>query len=431
MKNKTLMTLALALGSVALGQGKELAAPLAINTTTTAAPAAAEPAADFNFLEWLPERFAWFDAERDNAENPYIQEFNVSFRAQWQMNWLDPSNDDRLKGGDDYNSEFRRFRLGANAKLFNRFKVKAVWNIGGLKDADKYSNGEWVTGQTSGSLDELVVSGTFKPVTIEVGKLKAAYLAEYATSSSKINTIERSGITNQLAADKLWGISIKNSDKKAKYGWQLGVWANSARDNQWQNPSLSDDSSYMLGAQVSMATGNTGRLTLAYMHSFAELDASGDVATGSDIDYNGPGAKDVISLSWIGKKDKMTLLADAIAGFDVIGGDAGADNVFGLVLIPTYRISPHFEAIFRYQLSAGSNAAKCYKNYYTENSTYSSTSDLLQGFYMGMNYYVDPKNTDHMRIMAGVEYLNSHGTDSKGNKGFTGWALSTAFRVNF
>ncbi len=428
MNTKTLITLALALGTTGLGfaQGKaDAVAPTAI-----AAPAV-EAAPDFNFLEWLPERFAWFDAQRDNAENPYIQEFNVSFRAQWQMNWLDPSNDDRLKGDEGYNSEFRRFRLGANAKIFKNFKVKAVWNIGGLQDVAKYSNGDWNAGETSNSLDELCITGTFKPVSFTVGKHKADYLAEYATSSSKINTIERSGITNQLSADKQWGISIKNSDKKAKYGWQAGVWANGGLDNEWANPDWNSEASYMIGARVSMATGDMGRLTLGYMHSFAEVDASGAAKTTSKVGYEGPGAKDVISLSWQGKKDKVTLLADAIAGFNVIDGDEGAENVFGLVVIPTYRFSPHFEGVFRYQLSAGSNAAKCYKNYYTENSTYSSTADLLQGFYMGMNYYVDPKNTDHMRVMVGAEYLNSHGTNSKGQKGYTGWSFSTAFRVNF
>ncbi len=419
MNHKTLITLALALGTTGLSLGQE------------------EAAAAFNFNKWLPERFEWFDAKRDNAENPYIQEFDLAFRAQWQMNWLDPSGgDDRLMGGTDgrpesYNSEFRRFRVGAKAKVFNHFKVESVWNVGGLQGASKYANNDWDAGQTTGQLDTFSITGTFDPVAIQVGKFKADYTAEYATSSSKINTIERSFITNQLAADKLYGISIKNSDKKDKFGWQLGAWSNAARDNHWASPDLNDDSSYMVGAKLSMATGDMGRLTLGYMHSFADIDASGDAVTGTDVDYNGPGAQDVVTLSWQGKTDKMTFLADAIAGFNVIGADEGAENVFGVVLLPTYRISPHFEAVFRYQLSAGSNAAKTYKRYYDYNSTYETYADLIQGFYFGMNYYVDPKNVDHMRVMVGAEYINSHGTDSAGDKAYTGWAFSTAFRVNF
>ena len=36
-----------------------------------------------------------------------------------------------------------------------------------------------------------------------------------------------------------------------------------------------------------------------------------------------------------------------------------------------------------------------------------------------------------LKLMLGAEYLNSAGTDAKGNKGFTGWQLSSAVRFDF
>ncbi len=420
MKTKQLILSALALGATSLSMGEE-----------------AKPAFDFN--KWLPERFAWFDAERDNAENPYIQELDIAFRAQYQWNWLDPSGgDDRLVGGADgrpenFNSEFRRLRLGAKATVFNHFKVEGIWNLGGAQKAAEYEAGDWDAGQTSNSVDSLSITGKFKPVSFTLGKFKAAYTAEYRTSSSKINTIERSFITNQLTAGKLYGVSIFNSDKKAKYGWQLGAWVNGANENEWESPKFDNDSSWMVGARLHMATGLKGRLSLDYMHSFAEIEEGKDtVDTGNKVSYEGPGAVDVVSLSWQGEYEKMTFLVDAIAGFNVIETKQDdSQNVFGLVVLPTYRINDHFEAIFRYQLSAGSNACKTYKRYYDYNSTYTTYADLIQGFYFGMNYYVDPENEDHMRIMAGAEYINSHGTNEKDEKAYTGWAFTTAVRINF
>ena len=43
----------------------------------------------FSTCQWLGDRFKWFNAERDH-KNPYIQEFNVSLRMQYGMDWIDP-----------------------------------------------------------------------------------------------------------------------------------------------------------------------------------------------------------------------------------------------------------------------------------------------------------------------------------------------------
>ena len=80
--------------------------------------------ADFNFCDWAKDSFTLFDAERDGAENPYIQEFSLNFRGQYQGALVDPAGGtDRLKGGADGrdkrdNNEWRRFRLGAPGSIF-------------------------------------------------------------------------------------------------------------------------------------------------------------------------------------------------------------------------------------------------------------------------------------------------------------------------
>lgn len=40
-------------------------------------------------------------------------------------------------------------------------------------------------------------------------------------------------------------------------------------------------------------------------------------------------------------------------------------------------------------------------------------------------------NPHALKVMFGAEYINSHGTDAAGNKGFTGWQLSTGVRWDF
>ena len=306
------------------------------------------------------------------------------------------------------------------------FTIKGVWNIGGLDARNKFSDGAWDRSQTKGTLDELTISTTLEPITLTLGKHKPAYMAEYRTSSAKLITLERSMLVNQLKAEKLYGISVANADKKADWAWNAGLWVNGQHDNTWLEPAFNSEDSVTLGMSVSRAIGKNSRLQLDYMHSFHK-----DGESNGDSEYAGPGAQDVVALSWEGKKEKLSFLAEALAGFNVYDGAKGAENVFGLVLMPSYRFSPNWEGVVRYQLASGSNAVKSDSRYYTTNSTYSGTSDLIQGLYMGANYYVCPENPHMLKLMIGAEYLNSAGTDTKGNKGYTGWQFSSAVRFDF
>lgn len=435
MTKSTLVTVALMVGAASLSQ----AAPKAANADSAAVPqqAAAADAADagFSLGSWAANALTLFDAERDKAENPYIQEFKLKFRAQWQVSALDPAGGtDRLKGaayGRDraWNNEWRRFRIGAEAKVFNRFTLFANFNIGGLDGRETFdaTTGDWSSSRTEGVLDELFIQGKFDPVTVTLGKHKPAFIGEYRTSSSKIITIERSALVNQLTAEKTWGLSVKNADSKARLGWEAGLWLNGYHDGTWAEPAFTAADNAMLGLSLNYALNDNNRLYLDYMHSF--------VREGREtIGYAGPGARDVVALTWEAKQGDLRVMTEAMAGFNVLGADgrnAGAENVYGLTVMPSYRLSDHFEAVVRYQLAAGSNGIESDKRYYATNSAFSQTCDLLHGFYLGVNYYVCPSNPHAMKVMCGAEYLNSHGTDARGDKGFTGWSFTTAFRVNF
>ena len=107
---------------------------------------------------------------------------------------------------------------------------------------------------------------------------------------------------------------------------------------------------------------------------------------------------------------------------------AGAENVFGVTIMPSYKFTPNWEGVVRYQMAAGSNAVKWEKRY-TQNSTYSGTSDCMQALYLGVNYYIFECNPNMAKIMAGIEYAHSNGTDASKKKGFTGWSYNIAFRI--
>ena len=102
------------------------AAAFAAATPSTASTGDVLLARDsFSTCKWLGERFKWFNAERDH-KNPYIQEFNVSLRMQYGLDWIDPNGEGRVMGekegnGRRFNDEWRRFRAGFNMKFLKNF----------------------------------------------------------------------------------------------------------------------------------------------------------------------------------------------------------------------------------------------------------------------------------------------------------------------
>ena len=385
----------------------------------------------FCLCESVSDRMDLFNAVRDGAENPWIQDFRVKLRAQYQYGYVEPAGGaEREKGGREHgrntNSEWRRFRIAAQTKVLNRFTLVCNWNIGGLEGRDEFKNGRWNQTHTEAELDEFYISGNVcKPVRFTLGKHKPGFMGEYRTSSAKIATIERSLLVNQLKSEKTYGLSFSHTDKGARLGWEAGMWVNGAQDNQWREPVFSNETGYMFGGGINYAVGGNSRLYLDYMHAFTD----GNKTVDSGHVYEGCGARDIVAFTWEAKQDKLHFTAETISAFNLYAEQA--ENAYGLVLMPTYRLCPHVEGVFRYQFAVGSNAITGDGHFYTRNSTYNGAADLVHGLYFGVNYYVCPEQPDAMKLMLGAEYLNSHGTDSFGNKGFTGWGFTGAVRMNF
>ena len=389
-------------------------------------------------LSWgdaLARSFKIFDAERDHADNPYVQEISLRMRSQYQWGYVDPAGGaGRVKGasagaGRRGNDEWRRFRIGVQAKVLRHFTLLSDWDIGGLNGRYKYSDGRWERGRSQAAVYELYVQGNFKPVTFTLGKSKPAFIGEYRISDSKLPTIERSDLVNQLAPEALYGISFANSDAADKWGWLLGAWLNGQHDNLWLEPAFRTDTSVMAGVSVSYSFKEQSRVYLDWMHSFVNGSSSNEL-----VSYEGPGARDVVAFTWEAKRDNFGFMAEAMADFNVTastGRRENAEKVGGISFIPTYRISSRMEAVFRYALAIGSNAVESGGRYSSTNSTYSSTCDLTQSFYFGVNFYLDPEKTDRARIMLGAEYTHASGRDAMGERGFTGWQYSAALRSNF
>ncbi len=419
MKRLSTLTL-LTLGTMGMLGAKQSAKPESLK-------AAAPPSA--SLCDWLSSWSKLYKADKE--QNPIIQELNVSLRMQYQMGWVDPTGDAVQTRGGGHNDEWRRFRLGVNAKMFNgKLKLVNVWNVGGVDGQRTLQNGSWHHQDTETSLYELYAEYTADPVAISIGKVKPAFTSEYRTSSSAIITVERSVLVNQLRSETNYGLQFKNSDKKDKVGWLLGAYLNANGDKRRDELEFNaQDNAFVMG-QISYDTSGflteKGRVWFDYVHNFTDYTGKKKSAN-----YQGTGAEDIVALSWDMTEGKWSFVTELMGGFNIVDNadKAASDNVWGFVLMPSYKFTPNWEGVFRYQFADGDRAIKTEKRYITAMTNAASAANSLNAFYLGVNYYVCEKDPNMMKIMTGVEY--SDYTADKGVKAFSGWSYYVALRSNF
>ncbi|QQL46265.1 porin [Sulfuriroseicoccus oceanibius] len=328
-----------------------------------------------------------FKATTFKFDNDIVNEFKIIGRYQGQYHWVDANQ------GNEDSYETRRWRIGAQAKMFNKkLKIKNNWNIDGLDD-----DGDDVAFD---SIDEAVASlKVTDGFTLSAGKQKPEITREYSISSKKILTIERSAIVNQLTPEKAWGVHGEfGADKVTIHG---GVYA-SQFEGEYDEWFDTDGGAFFLGS-IGYELGEKQDIRLDYTYT----DQSGNAA---------PGAENVVSLSYDGQYGDFRLIAD------VIGGFGGGTDVTGVVLLPSYKVTDKLEAVGRLQYSDGDVVIQ--KRY--ERRVADKAAEDYFAAYAGLNYYVCSHN---LKFMAGVEYANAtgHGSDT----GFDGFTYLVGARLYF
>lgn len=362
-----------------------------------------------------------------------LNEFSLILRGQYQMVGMSPAGANRYRNGaDGHDDEWRRFYVGGRAVMFeNKLTLHTMLNVGELNGAHREVGGRWARTRRDWSIYELYARYTHGDVSYSLGKIAPNLTKEFAVSSSEILTVERTTIANQLDTESNWGLLFSEARKDVPVLWNFGVMLNGAGVNLSDEIQLnSDDNVFLKGTLVwdtsDSLWGEKSNITTTYAHNFSRFD--GRVANPNDF-YNGPGAKDIVAVSWNTQKGDFYLQAEALAGFRLENTNRG-QNVYGFYVIPSYRINSHWEGVFRYQLALGDDSVQAYGRYYPYMTTYPSRVDSLNAFYMGMNYYLCGDNPALFRLMFGVEYTTTSVSQPE-QKGYSGWTYMAALRFKF
>ncbi len=320
-------------------------------------------------------------------KNDTLQELWLLGRYHGQYHWTEAST-----GETDY-YETRRFRLGAQAKMFRKLMVHAQMVSG--TNIDPFYNG----------FTELWTQWAFAPeVALTIGQQKNRFTHDRNVSSRYLNYLERSMLTNMFNVDYTPAVTL--SGKVNHLTYYTGFFTN-ATGRDIGEAFVEFDSGYSYIAQVYYDLGkavgaDTATLYGSYIHSDANENAT-------NMNYFDNGVSSALILT----KGHTSVITEVTGGF---GNEDG--NAIGLNLQPSYFINRQWQLVTRYQLagSNGDEGLNPQKRY--EKPSGFEPGDLYQAGYFGVDYYIA---RHRLKIMNGIEYSNMSGQEA--------WTASSMIRL--
>lgn len=296
---------------------------------------------------------------------------------------------------DDEAYETRRFRLGAQARLFDDLIVHAQAISG--SDFDPDYNG----------FTELWVGWRFREeLTLTVGQQKHRFTHDRNVSSRYLNYLERSQLTNMFGADYTPAVTLQG--QIGRFSYYGGLFANATGRDMGTAFTELDSGASWLG----FVTWDLGR-ALGTDAAFWNVSAvSSDAnANATNLNYFDEGLASALILT----DGPGSLVTEVTAGLGNPRGDA-----LGLNLQPGWFLTDELQLVARLQLacSDGEDGLRAQRRY--ERDAGLSTGDFYQATYLGLNHHFAGHR---VKMLTGIEYATL-GDDEC-------WTFAVAFRVFF
>lgn len=339
--------------------------------------------------------------------NPYIQEFKLGGRAQYQWGYSDGSVDDQ-----DFNAqgdELRRLRLGAQLKFLQKFTLKGELN---LNDESGFRNNEF----GYSDVDELKLTyavgdvAGIEGLALTYGRQKFLFSPEVHTSSKEIKTVERSNVSN-FFYDSARPTGLTVSGIKSGVNFNLSLYSSDADEaiGNWDDGNI-----YLLNLGFEGAGGKF-LFDLAYN------------------DVNGTTDDDILQFEWATSLGYTTQVGNwELMLNGILGQTQDGDNLYGFVAMPsTFLIEEKLEFVTRYQyFGSGEQDVKINSRNVRNAASFDGLSvargDANHSLYAGLNWYFCGHNS---KVMTGLEYETLDGDAANADTDAT--TLWLAYRMCF
>jgi len=337
----------------------------------------------------------------ENPDNPVLKRLALRGRLQADFPLFESDQ------GTYTEPQIRRLRLGfeshwlADLVLHVEVDIDATCEDGERCDDDAYE----------GLTDAYLGWAPHEAFELKVGKVSAPFTLDGSTSSTRLLTLERSNLSNNLWFPVEYHAGINASGRIDGWRYMAGVYSSSTTENfgdfdggVFTLLSLGHDFSQRLKADEAL-------LTLDYVYNEADRD---NVST-RDLAH-------VVSLHFRYDSGRWGVRSDLSGG---IGYGTQADLI-GLVLMPFYDFNEYVQLVTRYTYvkSFGDNGVR-FARY--ESRIESGRGDRYNEFFLGLNGYLYGQR---FKLQTGLVY--THMADAPNDGGdYRGWGWTTGVRLSW
>ena len=329
----------------------------------------------------------------NNPQAPVVQYFGLNARYAGTYDWLD-SNE-----GDNEGWENRRERLGLEGTFFRDLEFFSSFNL------------NTQAGDFFRSVDEIYLK--WKPsaaLNLSVGCIKPAITPEYRTADRYMITAERSQLVLQVAPTELWGAGI--SGKVKSFLYDLGVYSAAGDVEHYGLPVDRGGVAVFVSGGYDFGEKGTVRADYLYQDGNAENNFVKPFHNVFSVSYEGTYLD-----------SKLGLTTNVIYGE---GQGQGLGDVWGLIVMPSYFVTPKVQVVARYGWSGGDgdDALLLPLRYdRTAPDLVSPRVNDYQSIYAGVNYYLSGQ---HLKFMTGIEYA----TATRNPADYESWTITTSVRLS-
>lgn len=344
---------------------------------------------------------AWSYLTLYENEQGNFQKFALVGRAQLDAFWVDPDGTDA--DGNSYenlsDARWRRFRFGAEAYMFDNWKVHLEANFDLNEDI-----GDWYTDLTDAYI-QWEVSKEFK---LKVLKQSAGFTLDGLTSSKRLLTLERNNLTNNLwfTAEYFNGILVSGACA-GDFSYKASFFS-SGGDPEFDWDGASWFTLWELGYKVN----DTTTLTLDYVYQ--DEDEAADTR-----DF-----EQILSFAPKWQSGPWGVWGDISLGKGF--ADQGQADVWGFHLKPFYDFNDYVQVVAAYTYVDGDGDNSVRVNRYDNRvAGVDDRGDRVQDLYGGVNVYFYGHK---FKWQTGATWTKMDDSSVDGSD-YEGWTLSTGLRV--
>jgi phosphate-selective porin OprO/OprP len=333
----------------------------------------------------------------DDKENKVVQ--RVLFSGRFQYEFADLRTDQ----GDHSEWNVRRMRFGPRLTLFRHYTLHVEVEVNPQEHDPFYDR----------LTDAYLAWSTRPQLVVTAGKQSVPFTGDGATSSRDLITIDRSALANNIWFTEEYMTGLSVSGRASPWTYRAGVYSAGADNGEFGEFNggvftlglLAYDFADRLGMREAVVTGN-------YLYQQADVD---NTAT-RPFDH-------IASVHWRLEHGQIGMRGDVSR----TSGYFTQSDLWGLMLMPYYNVTPKFQLVGRYTLVTSDEVNGVRLGTYENRVVTSGRGDEYREGYVGANYYF---YGHRLKLQTGVAFADMQDRADDGGA-YSGTSWVTGLRIGW